>query len=1321
MPLKKLALLCSCLFAAAQLSAQTTVTIPVNSTNDDLEEYIPGSGQTQTIGSLDVGSSDLELGAAEAGNVDPQLIGIRFNSINIPKGAFITGAYIQFTVDATNKNSDPSNLWIKVQSSDNAPAFSTSPFAITSLSTLPDSVNWAIPTASWTTVGAAGADEATSDISRLVQQIVDRNGWASGNSMAFTIKGTGLREAEAYDGSAPDAPKLVISYIMPTTSTFLINASSDDVEEWIAGAGQTKTVGSIDASSSDLELGYENAGSTDPQLVGMRFTNINIPKRAYIKSAYLQFTVDATAKNTDPSNLIIKVQAADNPATFNSATSFDVSSRATVNDSVSWAIPTGSWTTVGAAGANERSTNIARLLQSVVDRSGWASGNAAAFFIKGTGLRESKAYDLSPAEAVKLVVEYLPVTTVNYQVNAADDDQEEWLNGVDMGKLDAGSSDLEFGLEDATGPAQMVGLRFNNIAVPKNAVIRDARIRFTVDATAKNTDPVNLWVKAQAADNPATFVAGTVANFDITSRTKLADSVAWNIASGTWGTVGQSGTDQTTTNIARLTQSLVKRSGWSSGNSMVYFVHGTGVREAESYDGSAADAPRLTIEYIGGSGSTGPVVNINPAVNYPLPTKSTWSYIDTGVVPATWTALNFNDTVWSMGKAPLGYKASDLGTTISYGKDSNNKHITTYYRKRLNIADVTTLPNNLEFRLRQDDGAIVYINGTQALKINLPGGVANTSPATADVKQPNQDVYFTYDIPKTSFVTGLNIVAVEVHQFSATSKDHVFDLSIGNPVGNTNPTDMGCSATTDTHIGCFTSLMPRPQNDTFEIPSTHRYQFLAQTGDTMTLGGGGKVKSNFDFTGYVGKNGSSREGWVALNHERGGITGGVSVFNMHFDKKKGLWVNDSVGEADFSTVVGTGSNCSGGVTPWGTSITCEETYPGSGDVNADGYIDLGWNVEVDPITRKVKDYGSGPEKLYAMGRMSHENVVVHKDRRTAYYGEDNGLGALYKFVANTPGNLSAGTLYVLKLDSALANNEPKGTKGKWIVVPNTTKQERNDVKVFGSAVGSTFSGIEDVEIGTLDSQIYFTAKGLNRIYRFVDNGDSVTGFMTYAGGKAYRVNSGGSVISEDWGSGNDNLTFDDRGNLWVLQDGGRNHVWIIRPGHTQADPKIEVFMHAPRESEPTGMTFSPDYRFMFISIQEPGTSINTPQTDVAGVTRTVNKSTMMVIARKEFLGVEEKVQDTTQNVNEVATLDNNVRIYPNPFTTTATLELDVKAENAALHIEVLDVMGRTVQDINPGRVNAGTYKYTVSGPNAGFYLVNVTINGIRTTYRIVKQ
>ena len=133
------------LVSSMSIFAQKTIQVRVSNANDDLEEYIPGQNQTKTLGSMDAGSSDLELGSESINNKDPQLVGMRFNGIQIPKNALITKAYIQFTVDATSKNSDPSELFIYAENADNPRIFSPDTlFNLSSRSKLNDSIFWKI-------------------------------------------------------------------------------------------------------------------------------------------------------------------------------------------------------------------------------------------------------------------------------------------------------------------------------------------------------------------------------------------------------------------------------------------------------------------------------------------------------------------------------------------------------------------------------------------------------------------------------------------------------------------------------------------------------------------------------------------------------------------------------------------------------------------------------------------------------------------------------------------------------------------------------------------------------------------------------------------------------------------------------------------------------------------------------------------------------------------------------------------------------------------------------------------------------------------------
>ena len=416
-------------------------------------------------------------------------------------------------------------------------------------------------------------------------------------------------------------------------------------------------------------------------------------------------------------------------------------------------------------------------------------------------------------------------------------------------------------------------------------------------------------------------------------------------------------------------------------------------------------------------------------------------------------------------------------------------------------------------------------------------------------------------------------------------------------------------------IGDFVSIQPATQNSDFVIPATHTFQKIIESGDPLTQGG--TLPSNNDFTGYVPIGGSSTNGYLSINAES--APGGVSILDINYNNTTKLWQTSLSQAVDFSGVVATIANCSGTVTPWNTIISCEEitsleleNNPGlPRDINFDGYDDFGWCIEINPATKTVID------KRWALGNFKHENVVIHGNRRTVYQGADASVGYLYKFVADNAQDLSSGALYVYQ--------GSKNGPGAWIQINNATQTERNTTVAQSAAVGATvFNGIEDVEIGP-DGWVYFAVKNESRVYRFQDSdpisGTTVPIMETFVGNRAYDITYANGTASVNWSTGNDNLAFDDAGNLWVLQDGGsQNYIWVVGIDHTQNAPNVRIFGNAPAGSEPTGITFSPDYRFLFMSIQHPNTNNNSTQTDVAGNPVSFNKSTTFVLARKEDLG-----------------------------------------------------------------------------------------------------
>jgi hypothetical protein len=199
-----------------------------------------------------------------------------------------------------------------------------------------------------------------------------------------------------------------------------------------------------------------------------------------------------------------------------------------------------------------------------------------------------------------------------------------------------------------------------------------------------------------------------------------------------------------------------------------------------SYTVVAVDAANLA------SASSAPLSVTTPAPSATvtlLATGSIWRYLDNGTNQGTaWRGVGFNDSTWASGPGLLGYGHNDEATVVGFGPNASQKYITTYFRSTFTVANAGSM-QALLLRLIRDDGAVVYINGTEVARSNMPAGaITSTTFASTNVAAPADRAFNDFTIPTNVLVTGTNTIAVEVHQNYRASTDLAFDLAlIANP------------------------------------------------------------------------------------------------------------------------------------------------------------------------------------------------------------------------------------------------------------------------------------------------------------------------------------------------------------------------------------------------------------------------------------------------------------------------------------------------------------------------------------------------------------
>ncbi len=159
------------------------------------------------------------------------------------------------------------------------------------------------------------------------------------------------------------------------------------------------------------------------------------------------------------------------------------------------------------------------------------------------------------------------------------------------------------------------------------------------------------------------------------------------------------------------------------------------------------------------------------------PYGSEWSYYDAASLDGqNWQSPSYNTTTWGKGNAPLGYGKTGIATTLDYGNNSSNKRLTYYMRHNFNLASLNA-SDQYTLYLTVDDGAIVYINGTEIGRYLMPSGTVTYNTTATTYASGNPDMT-SFSVPANVLRSGSNVIAIEVHQNSITSSDIYLDAQI---------------------------------------------------------------------------------------------------------------------------------------------------------------------------------------------------------------------------------------------------------------------------------------------------------------------------------------------------------------------------------------------------------------------------------------------------------------------------------------------------------------------------------------------------------------
>eukprot|EP00298_Acanthocystis_sp_HF-20_P014983 c20983_g1_i1.p1 GENE.c20983_g1_i1~~c20983_g1_i1.p1 ORF type:complete len:1409 (+),score=622.08 c20983_g1_i1:55-4281(+) len=583
--------------------------------------------ETISDGNVYTESGDLKL-THESG--DEQIVGLRFSRVRIPRNSQIKSAYIQFAVDEISTG--PLTLDITAEKVSDPNIFENGFFLLSSRDKTSNVVTW--QPEPWLNLQEMGPAQRTSNISSVIQEIVDMPTWYFGKTMVILISrnpsdtSTNTRIAES--GWSGLTPQLIVEfdsvckddneftdeqgYYCADWSAFNCFAaqinfgySSTGISNLITSCGFScnacpdppRTVSYINTTDgifyptaislyarkfSEQSINTQISHITGPSLkigndgtsetiIALRFLSLNIPRNTKIESAFIQFETYASSEGY----VIFEIFAehSSSPTKFSANNLGDLSSTNRIRTTASSAWLPGDWNITEGITVNQTTTELNTIIQEIVSMDNWQSGNDIVIIIQRHSRDVTTNFRIAKSGGDGGPGPILYVKYLSQPVSVSTIVESVYFTSEAFDTRKSNTSLLELSLFNSEGITQAVALHFD-VQMPRDSIVSAASIQFAV--SYPSTENITIRIRAEADINDMTLFDES--DFDVSSRPYTVAQEFWN--PGPWLNQLDSGDDQKTVDFSSVMNEISTKQAWYAGIGALIVLH----------EGDGADLPQ---------------------------------------------------------------------------------------------------------------------------------------------------------------------------------------------------------------------------------------------------------------------------------------------------------------------------------------------------------------------------------------------------------------------------------------------------------------------------------------------------------------------------------------------------------------------------------------------------------------------------------------------------------------------------------------------------------------------------------------------------------